>query len=493
MSEIARNLIHNYWLEEMKLRLCVLLPLLVACCTPHFAVGELVVLGQASPVTVRLGDEATLPCWLSPSMNAEDLEVRWYLEGQFDDPILLYRGREEFLHTDFVGRTSFGLRNPKSTGLVGGDVTIKLSNVTLKDEREYQCYVSSDKGYDHANIRLNVTVMGSSPLISVQWKEDGKGIVSCESSGWHPRPMLRWSDERQTLAHQSLVYTTQPDGLVTVHSWLLATSSKISCSISLTEEKEEREGWVKLEAPESPSGFWKPAFFALLVICTFTIIGVFLYLRKKGKDKSENKLIKDEKTLVSLEEAKRHGVSVKVSDNHGFLRIKDGKVMRDRNDVRYPDDENVPLVTSVLGITGISSGCAYWEVRLGNETVGLKKFWWVGVATKPLPEGLPPTPSNGLFFLSSDNHDRFQVNAAPGLLLSVTTRPEILGVFCDYDNEQVSFYNVKENMRIVTLATMFKGEVFPLFNPGKGDIAPLTILDVATIALPVSENEPFLP
>lgn len=86
--------------------------------------------------------------------------MRWYRPKHFDNPVLLYRERviqEGSEQAEYVGRTSLGLREAKSEGLKGGDVTLDLANVTLEDAGEYMCYVSSDQNYDSARVYLNVT------------------------------------------------------------------------------------------------------------------------------------------------------------------------------------------------------------------------------------------------------------------------------------------------------------------------------------------------
>lgn len=124
-----------------------------------FTVSQLGVFAQPS-VSVHNGHTTTLPCWLSPSQSAEGLEVRWYREGQYDSPVMLYRGKKfesASQSASYVGRASFGLKDPASTGLVAGDVSLMLINATLKDAGDYICYVTSEQGYDSGSVKLTVT------------------------------------------------------------------------------------------------------------------------------------------------------------------------------------------------------------------------------------------------------------------------------------------------------------------------------------------------
>lgn len=147
----------------------------------------------------------------------------------------------------------------------------------------------------------------------------------------------------------------------------------------------------------------------------------------------------------------------------------------------FPDKEEVTCLTAVKGTSGFSSGQHYWEVSVGKESVGLKLSWWVGVTSATIyldNWNIPPTASNGFWFLSSsrDRPESFQFSTEPNVLLPVSSRPQTVGVFLDYDNGELSFYNVEDKRLIGTLQASFKGEVFPFFNPGKGDAAPMEVL-----------------
>lgn len=123
-----------------------------------FVLSAITLLVPKDGISARLGDEASLPCWVTPATNAEDMEVRWY--QTFDNPVLLYRGKKiqiSPVQADYVGRTSFGHRTPRSEGLREGDLTLKLTNVTLNDEGEYTCYASQSAGYDNGKVHLTVT------------------------------------------------------------------------------------------------------------------------------------------------------------------------------------------------------------------------------------------------------------------------------------------------------------------------------------------------
>ncbi|XP_036814197.1 butyrophilin subfamily 3 member A3 isoform X2 [Oncorhynchus mykiss] len=464
------------------------------------------------PVSARLGHVATMPCWLTPSMNAEGLEVRWYRPKDFDNPVLHYRERkiqEASQQSQYVGRSSLGLREVTSEGLKGGDVTLKLVNVTLRDQGEYVCYVSSNQDYETASVFLNVTVMGTPPLLSAVRTDADSVNVSCVSHGWKPRPRLQWSDGRQTLKPEKLDYSSGAHGLVSAHSWVLSSSSSapwVSCSLVLS-EGEELEGRVDLRnvpaVPETSSGL-KTAVIILALLLLLSVVFVGVLYKKTGNkstrvitgDIVDIETMRQPEDLVDMETMRQAGVDVTLDPKTAppYLTVgSTGKIVRDSKDNPCPPGEHA----CILGTRGFTSGSnAYWEVGLHNEQVGGKKSWWVGLASGPVKRhgDVPATPSNGFWFLSSDKEKGLRLNMAPDILLPANPRPQILGVYFDYDQGVLSFINVKDNKLIVTVRAMFIGEVFPLFNPGQGDTAPMTILDVShyktePVEVSVSERE----
>lgn len=240
-------------------------------------------------VSVQRSHATTLPCWLNPSQSAEGVEVRWYRSNGFHSPVMLYRAKKfenASQEASYAGRVSFGSKDTASGGLMAGDVSLKLVDVTLKDAGEYICYVSSDRNHDSATVRLDVTreyhesgennekqsslftliydvlcvppptpilEPGTPLLLSAVWKEENLVNVSCESGGWHPAPSLHWSDQKQNLTHKSLKHSEESTGLLSVHSWLLVSSpSVVSCSVGVPGE-ETKEASILLDNTPQPS------------------------------------------------------------------------------------------------------------------------------------------------------------------------------------------------------------------------------------------------
>ena len=162
-----------------------------------------------------------------------------------------------------------------------------------------------------------------------------------------------------------------------------------------------------------------------------------------------------------------------------YLTIKDG-ILRDAKD-KFTDGQEVTCLTAIKGTPGFSSGQHYWEVSLKKNGLETKKSWWVGVtsaANIPRESEVLLTASNGFWFLSSspDREASLQISAETNVLVPVSSRPQTVGVFVNYDSGELSFYDVERQCLIASLTASFSGEVFPFFNPGIGDKAPMEIL-----------------
>lgn len=465
-------------------------------------VSENFVVSVRANVTVHTKQTAMLPCWLSPQQSAEEMEVIWFYHDQFDNPVMLYK--DKALNTasqreSYSGRVSFGQKDTSSGGLTDGDVTLKMINVSLADAGKYTCYVSSEKHHDRASFNLIVTKTGESPLLTAVVRENNDVNVSCESSGWNPQPKLQWSDGASVLDPGALVYSTALSGLMSVHSWVLVShSSAVSCSVGLSGQ-EAIEGRIRVQTPElqaqhgSSSSVAGWVLFAFVAVALAALLGFLYFKDYKAKHSTlqtdnvngelEKLLTKDFQTL--LNEANYVNVTL-IESNNEYISIRNNKV-RDNTNCNFPDGAKVTCLTAVRGTPGFSSGKHYWEVSLaisGNTAIPVKQSWWIGVTNQsviPKDHNHAVTADNGFWFLSSSPENRgiLRFSSNPPIYHGASVMPRTVVVYLDYEAGELRFYNMEDKSLIGFFLAKFSGEVFPLFNPGKGDRAPMEIIQSA--------------
>nr|XP_023417194.1 butyrophilin-like protein 9 isoform X4 [Cavia porcellus] len=206
--------------------------------------GQFQVKTPKSSVIVQLGKAAVLPCHLSPSTDAQNMEIRWYRD---DQSVLLHEYRNSQDHMDqqsleYQGRTELLRENINQ-----GQVALRIHPILARDEGQYSCVFVSSTQVGQAQFELLVAASGAPPHIHIQ-PADTEGItLTCSSSGWYPDPELQWRDPQgQPLSPDSETRSEQEDGLIYVESSVTMTSSSrapLCCWIGnpvLREEKEER-------------------------------------------------------------------------------------------------------------------------------------------------------------------------------------------------------------------------------------------------------------
>uniref|UniRef100_A0A087XI45 Ig-like domain-containing protein n=1 Tax=Poecilia formosa TaxID=48698 RepID=A0A087XI45_POEFO len=106
------------------------------------------------PIKAAPGDDVVLPCWVSPIWDATRKTVEWSRLDQRQDStkkyVLVYRALKldrSLMMESYIGKASL---IPEA--LRSGNVTLKLTNVTVNDSGRYKCFLPSLK--THAVIQL---------------------------------------------------------------------------------------------------------------------------------------------------------------------------------------------------------------------------------------------------------------------------------------------------------------------------------------------------
>ncbi|XP_074487489.1 E3 ubiquitin-protein ligase TRIM21-like isoform X2 [Sebastes fasciatus] len=202
----------------------------------------------------------------------------------------------------------------------------------------------------------------------------------------------------------------------------------------------------------------------------------------------EETLSKEMKKLVAESELKRvqkYAVDVTLDPDTANPRLilsDDGKQVND-SDVRknLPDNpERFSNYVFVLGKQSFSSGRFYFEVQVKGKT-----NWVLGVARESINRkgDLTLRPRDGYWTICLRKENEYKALAGPDVSLSLKSQPQKVGVFVDYEEGLVSFYDVDA----AALIYSFTGCCFtekllpyfcPCFNDGGKNSAPLIISPV---------------
>ncbi|KAM7377302.1 hypothetical protein PAMA_013887 [Pampus argenteus] len=153
--------------------------------------------------------------------------------------------------------------------------------------------------------------------------------------------------------------------------------------------------------------------------------------------------------------------------NHPWLMLSDDKrkVQESLSRSDLPDSpQRFNGWPSVLGSEGYSSGRHYWEVDIAN-----KGYWRVGVTTADSKRDgrFPMDPKKGYWTLWRSTN-QFYACTKPETTLPVSLVPRRMGIYLDYEEGQLSFYNAETKFHIYTFIGRFRGKLHPLFTPLDG-------------------------
>nr|XP_033480668.1 E3 ubiquitin-protein ligase TRIM21-like [Epinephelus lanceolatus]XP_033480669.1 E3 ubiquitin-protein ligase TRIM21-like [Epinephelus lanceolatus] len=202
----------------------------------------------------------------------------------------------------------------------------------------------------------------------------------------------------------------------------------------------------------------------------------------------EETLTEEMKKLLAESELKRvqqYAVDVTLDPDTAHPELilsRDGKQVK-HGDVKknLPDNpKRFSHYNFVLGRQSFSSGRFYFQVEVKG-----KPKWNLGVARESIyRKGLiKMTPEEGYWTIWLRNGNEYKAFANPSVRLSLKSRPQKVGVFVDYKEGLVSFYDVDAAALIYSFTgCSFTEKLFPFFSPCTNDsgnnATPLTISPV---------------
>uniref|UniRef100_UPI0037E706EA E3 ubiquitin-protein ligase TRIM21-like n=1 Tax=Semicossyphus pulcher TaxID=241346 RepID=UPI0037E706EA len=198
----------------------------------------------------------------------------------------------------------------------------------------------------------------------------------------------------------------------------------------------------------------------------------------------EETLSQQKKKLLEaeLKRVQQHEVDVTLDPDTAqpWLILSDDGKQGHLSDVKknLPDTPERFDACCVLAKQSFSSGRFYYEVQVKGKT-----DWDLGVARESINRKgqIMLTPQDGYWTICLRNENEYRACAGPSVRLSLKSQPEKVGVFVDYEEGLVSFYDVDA----AALIYSFTERLYPYFSPflnkkGKNS-APLIISPVNPI------------
>ncbi|XP_049337917.1 E3 ubiquitin-protein ligase TRIM39-like [Astyanax mexicanus] len=186
-----------------------------------------------------------------------------------------------------------------------------------------------------------------------------------------------------------------------------------------------------------------------------------------------------------LKRIQQYAVDVTLNPDtaHPYLILsEDGKQVRDEDEEqKLPDNpKRFDLCVCVLGKEGFSSERFYYEVQVRGKTK-----WTLGVTRESSNRKgeITLSPEDGYWTVCLRNETEYKALDSPRVLLWLKQAPQKVGVFVDYEEGLVSFYDVEVRSHIYSFTGQsFTEKLYPYFSPGLNDggknSAPLIITPV---------------
>ncbi|XP_047675800.1 butyrophilin subfamily 1 member A1-like [Tachysurus fulvidraco] len=439
---------------------------------------RLQVIGPEEPLVAVAGEDLVLPCFIKPNTNAMDMTVEWL---RVDTGFLLvhsYKDRGD-KNKDQVqsyrGRTSLFKEE-----LQKGNASLKLSDLRVSDEGKYKCHVEDKTWYNDITVHVIIEVLGSHPLMMMESFDNFGGInLVCESRGWKPEPDVLWLDREgvSLTAEDTQIHRDTEGFSVKSHITVYSDSNQFYCRLQQQHHMKEAEIIINSRV----FVVWKWAFSISVVACLF-LVGLILTLCFGYKKASELQRVKQHAELLK-KKMFRVDVTLDPDSAHPQLILSDdGKQVTHVDTPQdLPDSPQRFNYPSVLGNQSFCSGRFYYEVQVRGKT-----DWTLGVVKENINRKgeIVWCPQNGFWIVGLFNENQYSTYDSPSVPLTLREKVEVVGVFVDYEEGLVSFYDVKSRSHIYSFTdqSFCSEKLYPYFCPrykedGRNS-APLIISDV---------------
>ncbi|XP_047669705.1 butyrophilin subfamily 1 member A1-like isoform X12 [Tachysurus fulvidraco] len=483
---------------------------------------SLQVIGPEEPLVAVAGEDLVLPCFIKPNTSAVDMRVEWFKFDVKDSLVHLYRDHED--KNDGQAQSYRGRTSLYKEELQKGNTSLKLSDLRVSDEGEYKCLVEDKSLYDDITVKVIVEAQGSHPVIMMESYDNSGGInLVCESRGWNPEPVVLWLDrEGVTLTAEDTQIHRDTEGFnvksrISVYDY--SDSNRFYCRLQQQHHMMETEIIINSKV----FGAWKwnvgISVSACLIAVGLIVTAVVCHKKERQierledemktekeftewqierlKDEMKNKefterqiqRLEDELQRLSVEyellKKKKYAVDVTLDPDTAHPKLilsADGKeVTRGDEEQNLPDTpQRFDPWPCVLGNQSFSTGRFYYEVQVRGKT-----HWTLGVVRENINRKgwITLKPQNGFWTMELRNENQYEALADPPVPLTLREKVEVVGVFVDYEEGLVSFYDVKSRSHIYSFTGQsFTEKLYPYFYPGLNyggkNSAPLIISPV---------------
>ncbi|XP_035871585.1 butyrophilin subfamily 3 member A3-like [Phyllostomus discolor] len=495
------------------LPVCLAVVQLLSPCSAQFAV-----VGPPEPILATEGEDAELPCHLSPEMSAETMELIWMRSSPRQVVHTYAHGQEYMPAAEYRGRTSISRED-----ITVGKAALRIRDVRASDSGTYLCYFQHGDFFATAQVELKVAALGSDPHVDMKGYEAGGIRVECTSAGWYPQPQIQWRDARgHSLSAEVATAAADPRGLYAASASVILEDSSgegVSCVIRNPLLGQERSARLSIPGPFFRNAQpWMVALSLTLPALLGLLAGAGYFLWRQQKKiqalSKEKEREREEKEAAQAEKEAARAEKEKLQDelrwtnipylprgeqSQVYAELKAAVfqpadvfldpdtahpallVSEDRRSLQWADTwEDLPenperfdWESCVLGCERFTSGRHFWEVDLGD-----RKDWFVGVCRESVSRksGGEITPENGFWTVRLAFPNDYVDFTNPDSMLTDVNPYERVGVFLDYELGKVSFYNALDGSPIFTFPhTCFSGPLRPVFGIWTMEPTPLTI------------------
>ncbi|XP_076715646.1 butyrophilin subfamily 1 member A1-like [Callospermophilus lateralis] len=468
--------------------------------------------------------------------------IYWNQREQTEEQMAEYRGRTSLVR-DFLSEGQASMRIHKVQVFDNGMYTCFFRHGGFSEEADLELKVAgmgSDpqvhiEGPEEDGLRLVCKASGWFPKPQVQWRDlSGKKFPALSEAHSQDNEEL-FSVEATLVVRDSSV-------------------GNVTCSVLNPVLGQEKAMAIYIPEPFFPQASpWKPAFAVVLTMLGLLLLGACYFIRKEHsrkmqvrQEKEHLRRLKEEEQQAKEEALKSIGTDMwgpipgKVVEArtlvpghsliwaaifslvHGDLGVmvthawRKAPLYADWRKEQFqawpvtmdPDSAHHRLSVShekmrlfwkdpdvyhvkkcsVLGLEGITSGRWYWEVEIENE---LHSKWTLGVCRKDVRrKGNYLESSQRGFWVMGKGNNSYFARTDPETWLYPRQDLYRVGVFLDYSEGEVSFYNMIDGSHIFSFPpALFSGTLHPYFMLMYGDVS-MTIcsMESGSEGLPVSLN-----